>query len=211
MCANALHTEANKSTSYTTTEIRALTKQQYTFAAHLQRSVNTTTGIVTISINQDTLINNSFTEIVNIRTPAQFGGSIRIIPAPDNNEASVGYYNYNKARWTATGDAWVCGVNCWDKQGYSIGTPVSNNCFNLSLNGNVDIPYGIMTPAITVDSIRAFVDEQLTINDNVILTGDTTIGGKCNMTNNLSVLGSSIFSNIICIKHTCTRSGKFTK
>ena len=41
----------------------------------------------------------------------------------------MGYYNHINARWTTTGDAWVCGVDCWDKQGYSIGTPVFNNCF----------------------------------------------------------------------------------
>ena len=44
-------------------------------------------------INPNTLINNTFTDIVSIRTPSQFGGSIRIIPANYGNEASIGYYD----------------------------------------------------------------------------------------------------------------------
>ena len=198
--ANALNDKADKFNSYTTTEIKAFSETQYTFAAPLQRSVTTTTGIFTLIINPNTSINDSFTEIVNIRTPAQLGGSIRIILALDDNEASIVYYNYNGARWTTTGDAWVCGVKRWDKQGYSNGTPVLNNFQNINLNGHVDLPYGIMTPAITVDSIRAYVAEQLTINDNEISTGDTTIGGKCNMSNNLLALGNREFGKTMSIK-----------
>ena len=117
------------------------------------KTVNTTTGIFTICIDSNASINNTFNNIVNIRTPSQFGGSIRIIPALDNNEASIGDYNRNDARYAVTGDAWICGVNCWDKQGYSIGTPVLNNCLNINISGNVDIPYGITTPALTVNGI----------------------------------------------------------
>ena len=52
---------------------------------------------------------------------------------------------------------WVCGVNCCDKQGYSIGTPVSHKCLNINLNGTVDIPYTVHTTEIMVDGIKSLV------------------------------------------------------
>ena len=151
------------------------------------KSLNITIGIFTIGINSNASINNSFTEIINIRTPAQFGGSIRIIPALDNNEASIGYYNYNDARWTTTGDAWVAGINCWDKQGYSIGTPVLNNCLNITLDGNLDAAYGLTTPAITVNNISASTSEYLNIGDNAVITGYLSVGGDVNLARTLYV------------------------
>ena len=110
-------------------------------AAPLQRTVDATTVIFTVSINSNTPMHNTFTERIDIQPPARFGGSIRIIPALNKTYPSVGYYNYIDARWTTIGDAWVCGVNCWDREGYSIGTPVLNSSFNLNFNGNVDLPY----------------------------------------------------------------------
>ena len=87
----------------------ALIETLYTFTAPLERSVDRSTGIFAISINPNTSIDKIFTSRVDIQPTAHFGGSIRIIPALNNNEASIG--NYIDARWTATGDAWVCGVN----------------------------------------------------------------------------------------------------
>ena len=124
----------------------ALIETLYTFTAPLERSVDRSSGIFAISINPNTSIDKIFTSRVDIQPTAHFGSSIRIIPALNNNEASIGYYNYIDARWTATGDAWFCGVNWRDKQGYSIGTPVLNNCFNINLNGNVYIPCNVHTP-----------------------------------------------------------------
>ena len=104
------------------------------------------------------------------------------------------------ARWTTIGNAWVCGVNCWDKQGYSIGTPVLNDCFNINLNGHVDIPYTVHTPKSMVDSIKSLLDDQITINDNVIVAGDIMISGRCNIFNNLRGLETSEFGKTIIIK-----------
>ena len=203
---NALHDKADNYNSYTKPEMK--TETQYTFAAPLQRTVDTTTGIFTITIHSNTPINNAFTESIDIQPPAQVGGSIRIIPALNKNEASIGYYNDIDARWTTTGGAWVCGVNCWDREGYSIGTPVLNNGFNIDLNGNVDLPYGLITSAITVDSIRALNLEYLTIDDHVITIGNTSIKRACNIQNNLTVLGNSMFNNITCIKNHQDKMGE---
>ena len=197
---NALNTKADKSTSYTRTEIMALIETQCTFTAPLQRSVDRSTGILTISISPNTLIHHMFSNRVDIQPPAQLGGCIRIIPALNSNGASIAYYNCIDARWTTTGDAWVCGVNCWDNQAYSIGTPVLNNYFSININGNVDIPCNVHTPEIMVDSIKSLVNDQTTINDNVILPGDIIINGRCNMFNNLRVLGTSEFGNTISIQ-----------
>ena len=58
---------------------------QRNLTAPLQRSVDRSTGIFTIR----SLINTIFTSRVDIQPPAQFGGSFRIIPALNDNEASV--------------------------------------------------------------------------------------------------------------------------
>ena len=81
----------------------------------------------------------------------------------------------------------MCGVRCWDNQGYSIGTPVLNRCFNITLDGNVAILYDVHTFELMVDSMKSRVNDQITINDNVIHTVDTSINGRCNICNNLSV------------------------
>ena len=212
--ANALTRKADKSTSYTRTEIMAWLDTHYTFTAPLQGSVDRATGIFTIRINPNTFIHHIFTSWVDIQPPAHFGGSIRSIPALDNNEASIGYHYYYyyyfyyiDARWTATGDAWVCGVNCWDNQGYSIGTPVLNNCYSINLNGNVGIPYNVHTPEIMVYRIKSLVNDQITVNDNVIITSDTSINGMCNMSNNLEVLGTTEFGKTTSIKTPSTGGG----
>ena len=151
--ASALNSKADKSTSYTKTEIKAFIETQYTFTLPFTRTVDVTTEIFTIGINSNTPINNTFTERIDIQPPSQYGGSIRIIPALDNNGASIGYYEYMDTRWTSVGDAWVCGVNCGDERVCTIATPVLNTCFNINLSGNVNIPYGLITPAITVNHI----------------------------------------------------------
>ena len=105
----------------------------------------------------------------------------------------------------------MCGVNCWDTQGYSIGTPVLNNCYNINLDGNVSIPYNVHTPEIMVYRIKSLVNDQITINDNVLITSDTIINGRCNMSNNLRVLGTTEFGETTNIKkNTINRWGTFT-
>ena len=97
------------------------------------------------------------------------------MPALNTSDASVGYYKYMDTRWASAGDAWVCGVNCDNEQGYTIATPVLNTCFNINLSGEVKLSYGSTSPVITVESIRASTLEYITIDDNVIINGTTTI------------------------------------
>ena len=59
-----LNTKADKSNSYTKTEIKAFIETQYTFAAPFTKTVNTTTGIFTIGLNSNTPINNTLTAII---------------------------------------------------------------------------------------------------------------------------------------------------
>ena len=73
---------------------------------------------------------------------------------------------------------WVCGVNYWGNTGYTFGTPVLNNCLNITTTGNVNIPYDIKTPDIMVDRIRASTLEYITIDDNVIITGNIVVNGS---------------------------------
>ena len=112
-----LNTKADKSNSYTKTEIKAFIETQYTFTAPLIKTVNTTTGIFTIVFDSTTSSNNTFTNVVNLRTPATSGGNIRIIPARNGNESSIVYYARNDTRYNVSGDGWTCGVSCWDNQG----------------------------------------------------------------------------------------------
>ena len=166
--ANALNNKADKSNSYTKTEIRAFMETQYSTTAPLVKSVNTTTGIFTIGIDSNASLNNTFTDVVKIRTPAILGGNIRIIPASDGYESSIAYYARNDTRHDVVGDGRTCGVNCWDNQGnYSIGTPGLNNCFNIDLSGNVYIPYNIITPEIKGNRIKTLNTSGLIIDDYV--------------------------------------------
>ena len=47
--------------------------------------------IFTIGLNSNIPINNTFTARIDILPPSQYGGSIRIIPALDTGDASIGY------------------------------------------------------------------------------------------------------------------------
>ena len=83
---------------------------------------------------------------MSIKTPSQGGGNIRIEPAVDGNESSIGHYTRSDLRATVAGDVWVCGANGYAKNAYySIGTPVINSCLSISNSGNVEMPYGIKT------------------------------------------------------------------
>ena len=50
-----------------------------------------------------------------------------------------------------------------------------------------------------VDSIKSRVNDQITSNDNVIITGDTIINGRCNIYDSLRVLETSEFGKTIII------------
>ena len=103
-------------------------------------------------------------------------------------------------RSASAGDDWICGVNCDNEQGYIITTPVLNTCFNIGLNGNINIPYGLTTPGIATNIITASTSEALTLSADIVITLNTTINRNCSIQNNLSVLGNSEVSNGIRVK-----------
>ena len=164
---NALNTKADKSNCYTRAEIITF-ETQYTFNGSLTKIVDPATGKFRISLNPNIPIRSSFTTRIDIQTPSQYGGSIRIIPALNNGGASVGYYNYIDTRWASAGDAWVCGVNCDNDRGYTITTPVLNTCVDIGLNGNISIPYGLTTAGIATSIITASTLACLTMASDVV-------------------------------------------
>ena len=93
-----------------------------------------------------------------------------------------------RTRSTSSGDVWICGVNCDDERGYIIRTPVLNTCFNIGLNGNINIPYGITTAGLAANIITANTASALTLANDIIISFNTTITQKCIIQNNLSVL-----------------------
>ena len=123
---------------------------------------------------------NEFGKTININTPSQGGGNLRVEPSVNNQESSIGYYNRNHLRTTVAGDVWVCGINCWGCGGYTFGTPVLNSCLTINGMGNVNIPYDIKTPEIMVDRIKASTLEYMTIDDNVISAGNLVVNGSSN-------------------------------
>ena len=89
------------------------------------------------------------------------------------------YYNRSDLRDRVAGDMWVWGMNCWSRAGFTRGTPVLNNCFNIGLNGNINIPYGLTTPGIATDIIIASTLPYLTMATSVTITGNITTNGHC--------------------------------
>ena len=93
-------------------------------------------------------------------------------------EASIGYYSYANSRADVAGDVWVAGANCWATTGYSIGSPVLNSCSNIAANGDITMPYIVKTSEIMVDIIRGLTAEHLTVDDNVIISGNLDVTGN---------------------------------
>jgi hypothetical protein len=89
------------------------------------------------------------------------GGNIRAVPAFDNAESSIGFYRYTDMREAEPNSMWVAGQNCWNNQGFSIGTPGRDSCFNIDSSGNVSIPYNLyvsgnlLVNGIIVDNERS--------------------------------------------------------
>ena len=97
-------------------------------------------------------------------------------------------------RWASAGDAWVCGVNCDNGRVYTITAPVSNTCFNIGLNGHINIPYGLTTPGISTDIIIASTLPYLTMASDVVISFKATSKRTCAITNTLSVSGNREFN-----------------
>ena len=135
------------------------------------------TGNCSIKNNLSVLGNNDLLNTMNIKTSGQGGGNLRIEPSVDGQETSIGYYNRSDLRATVAGDMWVGGLNCWGLAGDSIGTVVIGNCLNISNVGTVKAPYKMKTPLIYTDKIIGNGATQVTIDDDVIITGNLHITG----------------------------------
>ena len=83
-------------------------------------------------------------------------------------------------RITTPGDMWVCGVNCWGRAGYTHGTPVLNSCLNISDAGAITADYKLMTPLLYDNTMTGNGDTQVTLEDNVISTGNLVVHGSSN-------------------------------
>ena len=150
-----LNLKADTSYSYTRAEIVTFIETQNTFNGSFITIVDPANGKIRISLNSNIPIHRRFTTRIDVQPPSQYGGGIRSIPALGTGDASIGYYKYMDTRWASAGDAWVCGVNCDSGPGYTITTPVLNTCFNIGLNGNVNIPYGLTSHGISTGIIIA--------------------------------------------------------
>ena len=109
-------------------DIRASTAEHVTISDTALISGN-------LAVSGDVNLSNT----LNVRTPSQGGGTKRIVPNVDGNEASIGFYNRNDECATDVGDVWVCGVNSWGLAGYNIGTTVLGTCLTINSDGNVGI------------------------------------------------------------------------
>jgi hypothetical protein len=106
------------------------------------------------------------------------GGCFRAVPPQIGLEAGIGFYKYPDARVVEPGDMWVAGVNCWvSGDSFTIGTNEVGSCLNINKEGWVDVPLYLTTQELVTDSIRAQTEEFLTINDNVIITGNLRVDG----------------------------------
>ena len=101
-----------------------------------------------------------------------FNGSMRCIPLVAASEPSIKFYKYRHVRSSNADDMWLMGQTSWFNGGYSIGTPGLGMCLNIPAFGSVKAPYKIITPLIYTDRILGNGAAQITIDDNVILTGN---------------------------------------
>ena len=115
---------------------------------YTKSSIDTTLDIM--RSNYANAINGDFFRTLSVKTSTQNGGNIKIKPTTDGNESSIGYYNRVDLRETISGDVWVVGVNCWNKPGYSIGTPVLGYCLNIDLFGNVIVNSNLFINQVNV-------------------------------------------------------------
>ena len=176
---NSLNNKSDKSNSYTRAEIIGFIESYYTFNGSFLKITDPETGKFRISLNPLVSSTNSiFSSSIDVQAPSQNGGGIRIIPAQDIGNSSIGYYNYMDKRSSAAGDVWISGIYCDNEQGYSIRTPVLNTCFNIQNHGNINIPYGLSTNGAAINVIIANTSSEITFGRNVLITGNLNITGN---------------------------------
>jgi hypothetical protein len=109
---------------------------------------------------------------------------------------------------------WVAGANCWvSGDSFTIGTNGVGSCLNINKEGWVDVPLYLTTQELVTDSIRAQTAEFITINDNVIITGNLRVDGILEGNANPFYIAGKISANgdVMSSKgrygFTCVRSG----
>ena len=80
-------------------------------------------------------------------------------------------------RATIADDMWLMCQNGWYNGGYSIGTPGLGMCLNISAIGSVKGPYTIITPLMYTNKIIANGATEITLEDNVKMTGIPDMAG----------------------------------
>jgi hypothetical protein len=105
------------------------------------------------------------------------GGCFRAVAAQVGLEASVGLYKHSDLRAIDAGDMFVAGINCWGRDGYTIGTPVTGYCLNITDGGAVHLQHSLTAEEVLTDTIRASAEEFITINENTIITGNLRVDG----------------------------------
>ena len=78
---------------------------------------------------------------------------------------------------------WISGINCWGRSGYSIGSSSLGMCFNVSEVGNIDAPYKLISNKLHTNTILANGNNEITSDDDVILTGNLNITGNITASN----------------------------
>ena len=87
---------------------------------------------------------------------------------------------------------WVSGVNAFTRVGFIIGTLMLNSCLNISDAGTVTADYKIMTPLLQSNIIRGNGATQITLDDNVISTGDlNSVKSWSRITGNINLLDNT--------------------
>ena len=140
-------------------------------------STNTTTDVALkrkwgVYSSFSVLGTSTFGNTLSLSTNSGGGGGIRVVAATTGNEAAIGYYTRSDSRADFAGDMWAGGVNCWSRTGYSIGTPILDSCVNISDTGTITADYKVRTPLLMTDTIRGNGANQITIDDNVMITGN---------------------------------------
>ena len=120
-------------------------------------STNTTTDVALkrkwyVYSSFSVLGTSTFGNTLSLSTNSGGGGGIRVVAATTGNEAAIGYYTRSGSR----------------------------SCFNISDTGTITADYKVRTPLLMTDTIRGNGANQITIDDNVMITGNLVWNGSLN-------------------------------
>ena len=69
-------------------------------------------------------------------------------------------------------------VNCWNRVGYTLGTPVLDSCLTIYDAGTITADYRTMTPLLHAIRMRGNGATHITLDDNVITNGNIVVNGS---------------------------------